>query len=271
MAPVCVIQDSNLSKAWSRAFLGIQRSGQEYCPFLLQLDEIADGEIAEIAEVRNALDDCLAANDLDSVGTVSNTIFPQSLWHQAKGDRSKLYASYLEYLPDYISMVSPSKRGGLYFARLIGFGTKPKDGSHEAHLPPEILQNGGNQLEFIITHCQQGSRRAMLQAAVFDPVRDQTGAAQQAFPCLQHLTFVPHFATKTLSLNAFYASQQLFMKAYGNWLGLVRLGMFVANQTGLRLSTMNCYAGIEKMDKRPKGGAELDRLRLSAEAAIHSS
>ena len=58
----------------------------------------------------------------------------------------------------------------------------------------------------------------MFQACVFDPIRDHTGAAQQPFPCLQHISLVPDERSGTLSLNAFYATQQLFTKACGNWL-----------------------------------------------------
>ena len=50
-----------------------------------------------------------------------------------------------------------------------------------------------------------------------------------------------------MSLNAFYAMQLLFVKAYGNWLGLMRLGAFVASQTDLRFERLNCFAGIQKL------------------------
>ncbi|MGA2256102.1 MAG: hypothetical protein ABSG53_15755, partial [Thermoguttaceae bacterium] len=74
----------------------------------------------------------------------------------------------------------------------------------------------------------------------------------------------PDFARGTLTLNAFYALQLLFVKGYGNWLGLFRLGAFVASQTKpqLRLERLCCYAGVQKMtaDSRPKSGDLLDRL-----------
>lgn len=91
----------------------------------------------------------------------------------------------------------------------------------------------------------------MFQAALFDPRRDHTNQAQLPFPCLQHLTFVPNFKDRTIILNAFYATQQIFVKGYGNYLGLARLGAFLASQTQLSLERVVCYAGIAKMDKRP--------------------
>lgn len=46
------------------------------------------------------------------------------------------------------------------------------------------------------------------------------------------------------------------MKAYGNWLGLCRLGAFIAEQSGLKLTRFTCFANVQKMDKSPKAGPE---------------
>lgn len=83
---------------------------------------------------------------------------------------------------------------------------------------------------------------------------------------MQHLTFVPDFGCNTLQLNAFYATQQLFVKAYGNFLGLSRLGAFVAGEAGMQLAKVSCFIGVEKMDKRPKANSELTALITAAEA-----
>ena len=67
-------------------------------------------------------------DEQQSIETVSKTIFPQGMWRRAKGDRAKLYKDYLEYLPDFVSMEPDLNAQGLYFARLIGYGTNHKDG-----------------------------------------------------------------------------------------------------------------------------------------------
>jgi hypothetical protein len=160
-------------------------------------------------------------------------------------------------------MEAMKNKHGLYFARLIGYGINHKTGDAEAYLDGK-LQQGGNQLEYIINACKPKAQRMALQASIYDPVRDQT-EARRPFPCLQHIAFVPDFARGTLTLNAFYALQLLFIKAYGNWLGLFRLGAFVASQTDppLRFERLCCYAGVQKMtaDSRPKRGDLLDRLK----------
>jgi hypothetical protein len=173
-------------------------------------------------------------------------------------------------LPDFVSMAPHQNGRGLYFARMIGYSVNPKTGAKEKYLG-DHLDYEPNQLEFIINACKPGAQRMALQASIYDPVRDQT-EARQHFPCLQHVTFVPDFARGTLAVNAFYALQLLYVKAYGNWLGLMRLGAFVASQTApkLRFERLNCFAGIEKMasDSRPRPGPLLDRLTEAARLCV---
>jgi hypothetical protein len=84
-----------------------------------------------------------------------------------------------------------------------------------------------------------------LQASIFDPARDLFPGARIGFPCLQHISLVPHGTE--LTLNAFYATQLLFEKAYGNFLGLCRLGGFLALEMGLSFTSFNCFIGSEKL------------------------
>jgi hypothetical protein len=263
--------ETNLSAAWARAFLTMsQPPERELSPFLVSIAMGPNGVPVEDQALRQALDACLEESKNQPVDKVAKPIFPHPLWNRAKGDRHKLYADYLQNLPDYVAMEPNKNCYGLYFARLIGYGIDHKTGEGLDYLSGRLKQ-GGNQLEFIIGACEPGAQRMALQASVYDPVRDQTGA-RRAFPCLQHVTFVPDFARGTLTLNAFYALQLLFVKGYGNWLGLCRLGEFVASQTEprLRFERLNCYAGIQKMtaESRPSAGDPLDRLNAAAHACI---
>jgi hypothetical protein len=266
------IEEANLSLAWSRAFLALSaRRDEEIVPLLVSITGFTGGVPAEDEAVRKALDACLAANGYQGAHTVANTIFPQSLWRRAKGDRNVLYEEYLENLASYVDMAPDKNRCGLYFSRLIAFGVDPRAGGRLPGIQIGKLPGLGNQLEFLIQRCKKGVRKSLFQAAVFDPARDHIGGAQQGFPCLQHVTFVPDYDKKTLAMNAFYATQQLFVKAYGNYLGLARLGAFFADQTGLTLTKMSCFAGVEKMDQRPATGPELDVLIAAAEVTVRSA
>ena len=64
-------------------------------------------------------------------------------------------------------------------------------------------------------------------------------------------------------MNAFYATQKLFVKSFGNWLGLCRLGRFVAGQSGLKFTRFTCFAGVQKMDDAP-GATELRENLIEA-------
>ena len=107
----------------------------------------------------------------------------------------------------------------------------------------------------------------MFQASIFDPARDQITSAQLGFPCLQHISFVPH-KKGTLTLNAFYATQQIFEKAYGNYLGLCRLGEFMAHEMGLTFEQMNCFIGVAKIDTITKSHSSLTKLKGLARKAL---
>lgn len=266
---------TSLSVAWSRAFLEMSTPPEhELAPFLISISMGADGLPGEDHDLRHSLDACLEDSGFQTVDKVAKSIFPHPLWIRAKGDRHKLYANYKEALPDYVAMEPTKNAYGLYFARLVGYGIHHKTGEEEEHLKNGRLKENGNQLEFIISALKPKAQRMALQASIYDPVRDQT-EARRPFPCLQHLTFVPDFARNTLSLNAFYALQLLFVKAYGNWLGLCRLGEFVASQAEpkLRFERLNCFAGIQKMtaESRPKSGDLRDRLHDLARACVDNS
>lgn len=105
-----------------------------------------------------------------------------------------------------------------------------------------------NQLEFGIgTYlARDGVRRSILQIAIFDPSRDHSAAAQLGFPCLQHVTFAP--SDQGLCVNAFYAAQYMVERAYGNYLGLCRLGQFVAHEMELPLVRLTCFTGIAECE-----------------------
>ena len=53
-------------------------------------------------------------------------------------------------------------------------------------------------------------------------------------------------------VNAFYATQQLFVKAYGNYLGIAQLGAFMAHEMRLKMSRMNVIVGVAKSERISK-------------------
>jgi hypothetical protein len=247
----------------------IDHSGTEVSPLVLSISGFgAQDKIPEIQSVRDALDALLRAKDEFGVATVANTIFPQSVWRIAGGDRHAFFEEYREVLPRYAAM-EPLNRNGTYFSRLIAFDLDAQTGQRLAHVPDGSVPENGNQLEHVIKVFSEKKikRDSAFQAAIFDPARDHSTAAYQSFPCMQHLTFVKA-DDGGLAVNAFYATQQIVRKAYGNILGLCRLGHFVAGQAGLLFDRLNVYVGSEKLGGFSKNGTDLASVIAAARAAL---
>lgn len=266
-----VISDTNLSSVWARMLLhAIDQPGTEISPLTISLTGFSiSNPIPEIASVRTALDKLLKKRDDFSVATVANTIFPQSVWRIADGNRALLYEEYIEALPRYAGL-EPMNRDGTYFSRLIAFDRDARTGKRLPGLTG--VPHDGNQLEFVIDMLQKGKvrRDSAFQASIFDPTRDHSTAPYKVFPCMQHVTFI-RLDGGGLALNAFYATQQIVRKAYGNLLGLCRLGHFVAEATGLSFERLSVFVGCEKIGGISKTGSELAAIIAAARKALTAS
>ncbi len=224
--PIC-IEHTNLSLAWLAAMRQLNcEPGGEIAPLVLSITDLVDGEPQEIASIRRILDATLNEEDMPMCETVASTIFPQSMWNPGM-DRGIFFARYKRALPR-IKRLNRRNQYGTYFERLIAFGEDER-----------------NQLEYIIQTFQQGNhRRSALQASVFNPLRDQTHQRRRGFPCLQQVAFAPNEERKELAITGFYATQDLYDRAYGNYLGLCRLGKFMASELNLKLRRMTCVASL---------------------------
>jgi len=235
-----LIDCANLSEAWARAFLTCWKTpGVVLAPGVISFnaDEEDEDWSIETPAIRRSLErllagfsDCSVRNCIE---TIAGTIFPQSIWLRCGGDRHKLYSEYDMIWPR-VKRCFPN-RYGVYFRRLTAF---------EGH------GKAVNQLETIITTWHKGvHRHSALQAGVFDPLRDHKATRQLGFPCLQQVVFRPNGVNGTdgLSVVAFYATQLLLEKAYGNYLGLHRLGRFMAGEMGLALRDVTCVASDLKL------------------------
>ena len=220
----CVIEETNLSRAWATAFLAVvERGTVELAPLVVTVTGFTNNQTPEMDGIRRALDAALVQANEASCETVAKTIFPHTLWNPDHG-RDQFFDRYRRILPR-LKRIDPKNRYGLYFERMIDF-------------------HSYNQLDRIIRTYQGGNhRRSALQISTFDPCKDLANQPMRGFPCLQQVAFAPS-RDGGLALTAFYAVQYLFEKAYGNYLCLCRLGHFVAHELGLRLTRMTCVAGV---------------------------
>ena len=244
-----IVAGDNLSVVWGRAFLNVYSAG-EISPLVVQINGPNNDELPEIPRIRNSLDETMHEHAKGlSCHQVANTIFPSRLWNRDV-DRQELYRRYLR-ISDRI-LRYPSNRKGVYFQRFISYG----DGSRE--------QGRVNQLEHIIQTWRGGNhRRSALQAAVFDPYTDHTHQPVRGFPCLQQVAFAAK-KNSGLSVTGFYATQYIFERAYGNYLGLFRLGQFMAQEMKLRLERVICVASPAKLS----GGRKRDLSGLAARVKV---
>ena len=253
--PPLVIDDTNLSRAWARLLLQAREgAGTEIAPLILSLSGFAENSTAvEDPAVRQALDLLLKRKGRILVDNVAFTIFPQRLWEISRGDRTRLFAIYRKTFPRWQAMNRRANGRGMYFERMVMYGRGPCD---------------GNQLEWILSqfNSRKGVRRSMFQATIFDPGRDHVTSAQLGFPCLQQVSFEPTPAG--VVTNAFYATQQIFDKAYGNYLGLAQLGAFMAHEMRMPLARLNVMVGIAKLERILKSDPDLAPLVTAARALV---
>lgn len=245
-----VVHEENLSIAWARAFSNLTSRGvSEIVPLQVTIELQRDRPV-EVQSIRDALDSELRAHKLAPSETVASTIFPVSMWN-SELPRDSLFERYLRTLPSIKKF--PQNRNGLYFERFIAYGERQF-----------------NQLDFIIksrlgeSGRSPNRRRSVLQAAAFQPSQDLTNQRQRGFPCLQQVNFAP-YGKNQLAVNGFYATQYIFQKAYGNYLGLYDLGRFVAHELGLELGQITCFTGIAELGKSK---ARLARLGSRVERIL---
>lgn len=246
-SPVTIEAD-NLSVGWGLVLEALTKPGvSRLAPLTLSITGFNDkGVAAETPAIREAVDRFLAAQGKRDSENVAWTIFPQRDWEIADGDRELFFDVYIESFQRVQAFNPRNNKRGSYFQRLIDLNGEGR---------------GPNQLKWLLDEYDQhprARRTSKFQATTFDPVRDHSSTGQLEFPCLQQVSFT--FDDGGLQLNAFYATQQIARKAYGNYLGLARLGGFVAGQMKLRFEQLNIFVGVAKMDVRKSDPDLVDLL-----------
>jgi len=242
-------ESGNLSRAWLRAFVATYESpGHEALGLAVEI-RAPDQTLREESGIRRSLDRALAGLHTNSpkrtagVETVASTIFPKSLWNPSL-PRDRLFSRYRRVLP--FLKRDPRNAHGMYFERFL---------QHD-------------QLDHVIrTRVEAGNnRRSAYQLSVFDPSVDHGDWRQRGFPCLQQVSFVPDRDAGDVQVFAYYATQTMFEKAYGNYLGLWDLGRFVAHCWGLKMTGLTCIAAVAKA-ANDKNTTLAGRLKRELEAA----
>jgi thymidylate synthase len=207
-----------------------------------------------VPAIRSAIDELLKAKGKRDVENVAWTVFPERYWQMSGGDREVFFEIFAQAFPRIQEFNRQNNRRGSYFQRMVDFQGEAK---------------GFNQLKWILDEYDRNpsGRRSKWQVTTFDPYRDMLTMAQLEFPCLQQVSFT-FPGTEGLVVNAFYATQQVVHKGYGNYVGLARLGAFIASQMKRRLERLNVFVGIAKMDKIGKTDADFTNLLCVVRAEL---
>ena len=249
--PAC----TNISTAWAQAFLRIMEPGvTEISPLVVTVTDIKDGVPVEVPAVRKTLDAQLQGLGFQTCHTVANTLFPESLWNPTIQDDAKRLFERFESAWPRIRRCRANNLGS-YFRRLTAYC-------------PDGCEVPVNQLQHIIDTYRSGNhRRSALQASIFDPTRDHTNSRRLGFPCLHQVAFAPD-ANGALVVTGFYGTQYLLERAYGNYLGLCRLGRFMAKHMGLPFGKMICIASVAQRGRKTK--SQLSPLASQLESVCSS-
>jgi hypothetical protein len=248
---------SNLSEAWLRTLEVVTAEGG----FAVNLmTTVTDPTAAEDQGIRAAVDAVLVEGyrgktRIQTVDTVAGTIFPVDLYadpgfayhrdltpervavlDQAAAD---LYEAYADMLPVLTTDTANSR--GTYFGRMTTWPGKTGGGTNQ--LADRIkslrrvrrLNNLRRNLEDIAVGGEgegliDGPELAGVQVYTADEHRER------GFPCLVHIDLTVFDGR--LSMAAVYRHQYLLTKAYGNLLGLSRLLVFLAKQSGYEVGEL---------------------------------
>ncbi len=237
MSPIVLSQPSAV-ETWREAVQAVDAApGHEAHNVMLCVDDPTTG--AQFADPRVALVDEFLRRHDKSVRTISNTIFPESLYRR-HGAPEFFDAFHNKVLPT----VRKSERwSGYYFERMTDWPNAPM----------------GNPLWDIVTRMRDPAVRSnnKFELALFDPARDSTRSPYGG-QCLSFLSFklLPG-SPKKVALTAIYRNHYYIEKLLGNLIGLGQLMAFVAKETEQEvgpLTVISSHAIID-LPKTTCGGA----------------
>ena len=235
-----LITGNNLAAVWSQAYLHAQKGSPGSLTVSLDLTNSLEDQ--EDDHLKTLLDDHLRKNNTPTIDQTALTIVPYERWlRMEKPSVEELSKWYLKQLLPRLKARDRRNCYGTYFERLVGFtGVKNKGGQTQIETV--------NQLQYVVDEWEKGKarnrparpRQSALQLACFDPAKDDTGSALRGFPCLQQISFT-YDEAGTLEINAYYPTQYLLDRGYGNYLGLCQLGVVVAHQLEVQLTRLSCF------------------------------
>jgi hypothetical protein len=191
--------------------------------------------LPEDPDVRSAVEQVLAAEGLQDVDEVRNTIFPAELAADIP-DPAELATAYLEDYEVLRAFAGNSK--GTYFGRICEYPHPDKSTTPQFVNLVKKLRESRNGRRF----------RARYEVNIYAEHKD--AGALLGFPCMAHLSFQLGGEQKErLDCLALYRAQDMIAKGYGNFLGLAEFQEYLALTTGFAPGELTVVAGNAFLSK----------------------
>jgi hypothetical protein len=262
--PVAALaSDRSFSLAWLNAFETLLERGGKTANLMVVMDGSANERLA-IRGVLNAYINN-KSNTPDAIETVASTLFPQDLYHPSLGDEAaaRLYDTYRHAYP-LLRRYKANNRG-TYFGRLVAW---------ERHRDEPY-----NQLDRVVRGLQQAMLQHNPKSSAYelsvsptegwsDDLRLQfpSDTNPMGFPCLSHISLT--LMHGQLHMSALYRNQFFIDRAYGNYLGLLRLLLFICQEVGCAPGEIACLATHADAQLSQRKGRQ---LLADCRAALESS
>ena len=244
LIPIC---ETNLSYAWAKALLRTaERSFNRPPPLCVTITGFREQEPIEDSRIREAIDSKLKSRPkANKVDVSAMVVFPYRAWvRRGRASYREFRKWCLEQFVPRLKALDERNRRGLYFERMMAYEHFDSAGKLCQH----------DQIRHIIDWWKDRKlegrrpRQSGLQISCFDPCKDHTRMPRQGFPCLQQVGLSYDPGDKdSLIINAFYPTQFILDRAYGNYLGLCHLGAFLSHEIGVKLVQMNCFVGCAQL------------------------
>ncbi len=222
-----IIHAPTITEAWIEVLeKSVIRGSPTYAPLLILIEPTNLVKNFVDDSIHAILNQALISHGKWKLETSANTIFPYNLWSRC-ANPTELYSRYMRIFPR-LKRSHPSNNYGTYFSRMIAYPSK---------------SGTINQLDHLVKAWSSNVRRSSAyQVNIFDPVTDHTLQPLRGFPCLQHVSF-SYLGNGEFATVAIYPSEYIFDRAYGNYLGILRLSQFMGDQLNLRLVRITFIVG----------------------------
>lgn len=172
------------------------------------------------------------------IETVANTIFPIDLYEPELGVEA--LAQFSDWYLEGLEVAHAASPSGEYCQRLVSWDDA---GDQRINQLAEVgrrlcrYADPGDRAYRYSSDYELAVENPRLDLRIQMPGRNRD---PYGFPCLSHISLTVQDGA--VHLTAMYRNQHLLRKAYGNYLGLSRLGWALAHHAGLRLGTVTVVA-----------------------------